>query len=164
MKVKEKPGVQDRVEQLTLSEHGNLVELVTIGLRATFYKSHFEALQRHFFDLEADYIRARAGKRPERSHGYHAKLYEKTLKRVHKAFERGTATYVRWLATGTATWLKIFIDHDDVVETVIDYFFNMSDAELNAETTQRARQLLLWQFYCLKEYSDKLQIELPDAV
>ncbi|MFC1587455.1 hypothetical protein ACFL54_04010 [Planctomycetota bacterium] len=158
MKTDQKPTIQERVENLQVRETGDFIELSTAGLQATFYHGHLKALEKHFFDIEKDYLKAVRGESIDRTNqGYLRKLFEKTLRRIHKAHARGLTSYVRWLAVATATWLKLYLAPEEHIETVIDNFLTISDDELNAETTQRARQMVMWQIFCLHNFAGKVQ-------
>ena len=54
----------------------------------------------------------------------------------------------------TITWLKYYLHKSEHMDSVIDHFMNISDEELEAEKTHRAKQMMLWQFYCLKPFGD----------
>ena len=142
-----KKSFEERVEHLQLLERTPFVELASGDLRATFYRSHFAALQRHIFDIEKDFKALQRGETLTRPiHGTQVmKLFHKTMQRIAAASQRDKASYVRWLAISIITWLKYYLNEDESVETVIDNFSNIDEAELNEETTQRVRQLVLWQ-------------------
>ena len=161
----EKLSFEARVQALELRESDKFIELIAPDLRATFYRTHFDSLRQHIFDVEKDFKTHLAGGKIERRiQGQQVlKLFDKTMLRIRAASERDKASYVRWLAIGVLTWIKSYLEPHEPVETVLDNFFTLSDEELNAETTQRARQMILWQAWCVKEFAARKPVEPATA-
>lgn len=148
-----KPILSERVEALEVTKEDGMVRLSTVGISADFFAEHWEHLLQAFPHAAADCKKFAQDKPVSRTdrRGFD-KLFQDTLKRAVGASSKSKTLYIRWIATLAITWLKFYLPADVHPVAAIDYFHGMKDDEIAEENTQRARQLLTWQYYCLKHF------------